>query len=189
MAGRTPHAAVRAFVEPFQKSLSCVSGAVFNVSRGGYDEKVGPHRLLLPDANPIPLEGAAQFALSVIVQYRIVQARGRRGPWKVDVTDYLYHLHDHTEAEVILYHWHPSLTPDNPHPHLHLEVGTRIGRKDLLGKHLPTGRVTFEEVLRFLITELHVQPRRPDWAAILDKNQSLFEAWRTWPTPAQPGDA
>lgn len=43
---------------------------------------------------------------------------------------------------------------------------TAAGR-DLGRVHLPTGRISREEVLRLAIMELGVRQRRPDWASVL----------------------
>jgi hypothetical protein len=43
--------------------------------------------------------------------------------------------------------------------------------------HLSTGWVTVEEVVRFLITEIGVKPKRSDWNEILIESEELFKAW------------
>ena len=42
--------------------------------------------------------------------------------------------------------------------------------------HLPTGYVTFEEVLRFCIVDLGVRPLHRDWSAILRQSYEQFKA-------------
>ena len=46
--------------------------------------------------------------------------------------------------------------------------------------HPPTGRVSVEAVVRFLIEDLDVVPRRDDWGAILDRHEEAFRRSRTW---------
>lgn len=42
--------------------------------------------------------------------------------------------------------------------------------------HLPTGYVTFEEVLRFCIVDLGVRPQHRNWSAILKRSYEQFKA-------------
>jgi hypothetical protein len=46
--------------------------------------------------------------------------------------------------------------------------------------HLPTGRVSIEAVIRFLIEDLEVAPLRDDWRAVLDRHEDLFRQTRSW---------
>ena len=55
MAGRTPPEAVQNFLDPLQKSLSCLTRTVVNV-RGGYYAP-GPQALVLGDSSPTRLLG------------------------------------------------------------------------------------------------------------------------------------
>ncbi|MDQ3693418.1 MAG: hypothetical protein M3464_07305 [Chloroflexota bacterium] len=45
-------------------------------------------------------------------------------------------------------------------------------------KHLPTGRVSIQSVVRFAIEELGVPPLRRNWRDILDRGQQQFEVDR-----------
>lgn len=47
------------------------------------------------------------------------------------------------------------------------------------GLHLPTGRVSIEAVVRFLIQELDGEPRREDWEEVLDDAERPFIEHRT----------
>ena len=49
------------------------------------------------------------------------------------------------------------------------------GPGSLNGYHLPTGYVTVEEVIRFLIVDLGVTPLTVDWNAVLDESYSAFK--------------
>lgn len=54
-----------------------------------------------------------------------------------------------------------------------------------LGKlHLPTGRVSFEAVVRCLISDWGVTPARDDWREVLDDTERRFLAYRTWHSDA-----
>lgn len=106
----------------------------------------------------------------------------RRQPYGVEAsfgvvpTSYEYRLLDRLERELLVYHWQPGPSYAGPdHPHLHvsgsLDAATSaVGRRriDLDKLHLPTGHVPLTAVVRSLVTELGVEPLRPDWARVLD---------------------
>lgn len=46
--------------------------------------------------------------------------------------------------------------------------------------HVPTGRTSFESVVRFLVTDLRVKPARTDWEAIVKESEDRFMAFKTW---------
>ena len=69
------------------------------------------------------------------------------------------------------------------HPRHHLHIPIKIScfdsRRELdAGKlHVPSGWVTVEEVIRFLIHELGVRPRTRDWDTVLQKSEQKFREW------------
>jgi hypothetical protein len=110
--------------------------------------------------------------------YRIVEAEGELGPWKTTTAGYDYTLQARSGEEIIAFHWHPEARGRYSAPHLH--AGTNFFSKK---RHVPTGRITLEEVLRFGIEELDVQVR-PDhkatWDATLAETEKRHKDWRTW---------
>jgi hypothetical protein len=44
-----------------------------------------------------------------------------------------------------------------------------------------TGRVGLESIIRVLVDDFNVRPRRGDWQGVLHATETLFEQWRTWP--------
>ncbi|HEU0116550.1 MAG TPA: hypothetical protein VFQ80_17800, partial [Thermomicrobiales bacterium] len=99
------------------------------------------------------------------------------GGWVVHSTAYHYQIRDDHEREIIAYHWHPGLGVDYPH----VQFKSLFAPIDLRKSHIPTGRVSFEAVVRFLIDELSVMPiRNDDWRAILNRNEQTFDRQRTW---------
>jgi hypothetical protein len=110
--------------------------------------------------------------------YRVTEAEGERGPWKVSTAAYFYALHDEKQREMLAFHWHPD-TEGQKIPHLHLYAASNIAT--LLAKvHLPTGRITLEQFLRFLIVELDVKPIRNDWERVLAGTERRHLQYRTW---------
>jgi hypothetical protein len=175
--GDTPHAAVASYVRPLQVAISCVSNAVFG-NRGGHFVSEKPHVLTLSNG-PVRLRrasGALDLVLSVSQQYRIVPWEDR---FRVHTLKYAYKIDNWTDGyEIMAYHWDPDGRAK--YPHLHLSHGTPIGRNDLLGAHLPTGRIALEDVIQFLIEFFEVVPARADWAECLEHSREQFRKHRTW---------
>lgn len=126
-----------------------------------------PLRLTRVDGEPLQL--------SVQQQYQLIETDDPdRGPWKVSTRANRYRLNDQAGRELAGWHWHPRGRSREQYPHLHVFEGP------LAGLHLPTGRVSLERVLRLLLAELDVRPRRPDWKDVLDTTDAAFVEWRTW---------
>jgi hypothetical protein len=178
LAGRTTHEALAAFLGPMQRALSCVTPAVLvhrppvpgHVQALGVSEE--PIRLTTTGGGPAP-------RLYLEQQYELVEAPGEHGPWKVTTRAYRYRIDSPAGTELVLWHWHPGDRQGNPHrrprPHLHAQVG------ELRGRHLLTGRVSMEAVIRVLLDDFDVRPRRSNWRSVLDATEAQFEQWRTWP--------
>lgn len=104
---------------------------------------------------------------------------GRR--WRVSTALYVYEVRTPDGERVIAYHWHPLLEQrEHPYPFPHLHIGDQAGPSLLAKRHLPTGRVSLEAVVRFLVDELAVEPIRPDWAAVLTSTEAEFHRRRSW---------
>lgn len=98
--------------------------------------------------------------------------------WRVRTHAYAYWVHTLPQERygLLNWHWHP---PERARPHFHLSAQIRdFG--DIRDFHIPSGRVSFEEVVRFLIEDLRVRPQRDDWSAVLDRVESRFKKFRTW---------
>ena len=176
MAGKSPHQAVRNFVEPINRALSCITKSVAVAS--GHDPVQERHALALNQGEPVRLRGNPPFLFTAIVHYQIFEAKGDLGPWKVSTMAYYYGVQDRKGQELLAYHWHPRSTPQHSDPHLHVYEGAGAGIITKL--HLPTRGVSLEELLRFLITELKVIPIKRDWEEILRATRAVHEQFRSW---------
>jgi hypothetical protein len=103
------------------------------------------------------------------MHFRHVEVVDHRGLWTVQTVAYWYtfEVSQDDETEIISYHWHPTASGGITFPHLHLGPAATPRYEPLVTAHVPTGRVDLEDVLRFAIQDLGVQPRRADWDAIL----------------------
>lgn len=182
MAGESTYEAVSNFIAPLQRTASCVTNEVLRY-QGRYQSDV-QYALVLGDGSAIRLKRvdvtAPLLYLSFTMWYRVVKVNHNRGPWKVTVDGYEYGLDDDQGREVIAYHWHPGHGWAN-FPHMHIEAGCDIGRKELIGIHLPTERIAFEDIVWVALHELAVEPWRSDWEEVLGASRALFRRYQTWP--------
>ena len=93
---------------------------------------------------------------------------------------YLYAVKDLDGRELFAYHWHPVGLSSVHRPHMHVSSAqpvtlptrpatTRAVELVLSRIHFPTHRIELAELVRFLITELGVGPRRQNWESVLDR--------------------
>jgi hypothetical protein len=169
VAGRTPTAAVKAFVEPIKAALGLFASG--NVTADSYkpdNEGV----LVFNGGEVVKLHGGNKVGLTVSMRYRIIQAGAGRGPWKVTTTGYMYDvLLD--EKKLYEYHWHPISASHEVRPHLHCSAALDKG-------HIPTGRVMIEDVLN-LAVQLGARPNNMTRWRELDKvNREKFARGATW---------
>ena len=87
------------------------------------------------------------------------------------MTSYIYSVRDQNGAELVAYHWHPAGGSRVGWPHLHVSDPLLSSESKLQKTHLPTGEIQFEHVLRALITEFGVSPRRTDWEHVIERNR------------------
>lgn len=171
MAGKTPYQAVQNFLAPLRRAISCVSRA--GIQHGGRDYELNADPYALVVRGQRKLRCHPPLSIDIRMQYKIVEASGERGPYKVKITAYMYIVDDHRGHEVFSYHWQPD-APEVKFPHLHVE------HPHLKKAHFPTSRISIEEVLRLLITDFEVRPLRSDWDTILTETHQKFAAYRTW---------
>lgn len=153
--------------------MSCVTTAQVH-HEGGYALDTR-YILLVGKGNSFKLlKGDNALSISILLHYKIIQHPTVAGTYKIKTSAYYYTINDANGKELLAYHWHPTETPDIPYPHLH------IGDPKLKKFHLPTGRVSLEQVLRLLIRDFKVKPKKANWEAILNETQDLFETYRSW---------
>lgn len=163
-AGRTPAAAVRAFLADIGRPLSCVTDAVVRLSAGGYRPAGSAHQAVLAGGSAVALQGPREHALKLRLRYVIRE--GEADGWHVELAGYEYALLGGDDVELLVWHWNPQ---GKVHwPHLHVGPGALRPGSELLRAHLPPrAPVRLKEVLALAIDELGVHPRRSDWRAVL----------------------
>ena len=179
MAGDTPRQAVTNYVRPLQDALACVTTAV--IERQGQYDLNQLYGLTLNGGEPVFIRRASapgRVGIRIGQQYRIVEAQGERGPYKVETRAYMYSVEDEAGHEVFGYHWNPTSRVRTPH--LHLEHGAQIGCAEIQAAHFPTGRISMEQFLRLVIDVYRLRTRRSDWRSALRQSDEVFRRWQTW---------
>ncbi len=174
LPGRTPAQARHAFLEPLHRSLSCVTAARLLARTG----RPGEVETLALSEDPLRLRSATAGSLRFMLAHRFRLVEDVPSAWHVSTLAYDYRLSDGDGRELISWHWHPAPLPGPEFPHLHVASGPG-GRH----AHIPTGRVSIESVLRFLLNDLGVPARREhahDWDQILNEAERAFAEHRRW---------
>lgn len=102
---------------------------------------------------------------------------------KVSTVAYIYSISDEERQPLIGFHYHPELTDEPvmyPHIHAYAPEDGRFKHFNLHRRHIPSGRVPREDVIRWLITELEVVPIRENWEEILVETREEFMAGQSW---------
>jgi hypothetical protein len=103
VAGRTPNAAVKAFVAPIQEALGLFASGKVTVDT----YSPGVVGILTFNRDEVVKLRGGKVGLSVSMQYRIIETdEPDRGPFKVSTVGYMYDLVLDGTA-VYEYHWHP----------------------------------------------------------------------------------
>ena len=90
---------------------------------------------------------------------------------------------------VFAYHFDRNSRSGYPRCHLHIHATSQhyTGEKPFAQLHLPTRRITLEQIVWHLIREHGVQPRRDDWHDILWRHETRFrDTQRDKPWPYDP---
>jgi hypothetical protein len=171
LPGRTPPEAREAFLAPLRRSLSCITDAQLFVA----PKLPGQVEALALSADPLLVRSAPLGDIQFVLghQYRIIE--DDLYGWRVSTAAYRYDLLDGSGKELIAWHWHPDGSSSMVKPHLHMSGGP-VPKK----AHVPTGRVTIESVLRLLLTDLEVSPRRTDFHDVLDVSEGPHLQYRSW---------
>jgi hypothetical protein len=176
--GNRPAEAVKAYIEPLQQSLSCITNSIIRPS--GYDvDTVLTVTLAQPTVDLLTHDGEV-LRLSFAQGFSIKKSLLFSG-YKITTRSYMYALENESHHEIISYHWHPDTESETTTPHFHIGYGAgdRL-RSDVRKCHFPSGRIAFEQFCHVLIKHFGVMPERDDAIAVLEANLAIFEAHKTW---------
>lgn len=189
MPGKNPTDAFYAFQRPLQQDLSCVTNDILVTSKGGRHDVDVIHSLTAADG-PVLITGDGH-QLDIGLQYSIIKT-GDSGKmaYRCTTKAYAYAILDAENHPLFAWHWHPFGNSSYYEPHAHpFAIDPRLLPSRA---HFPTGRISLEQVIRFAIDQLKVEPVRNDWDKVLSLNEAKFELHRSWrdpheaPRPAEP---
>lgn len=177
LPGRNAAEAARAFLDPLQSALACVAHS--KITAGAQI----PGRTLAWTVNRG--EGAALSngrLLHASMRYRLIEDDGEgRGPWRATTEGYIYKVTEADGTEIVQWHWHPDGASHERDPHYHLAAVVLAADGIFTPKtHIPSPRVTFEEVIRRSIDWFDAQPLQEDWQDRLDLAETPHKLYRTW---------
>lgn len=112
------------------------------------------------------------------IQFEYIDHPNFRGERKASTHQYAHTVGESETLKPQLYSWEwASVEPTYPHLHLRRSDPAFAG----LGKlHIPTGRVFYEDVLRFLIQEHGAEGVREDWNEVLGESFSRVSTYSSW---------
>lgn len=178
LPGRTPAEAATAFLEPLQDALGCIVRGKIVPSSGGRHVAGVLHAWSLNGVDGARLSSG--HVLKAGMQYEIIKDE-RGEPWRVTTRGYMYSVENEHGQELLSAHWHPDTSGPHKRPHLHFPgrlEGTELG---FLGREpINTGRVTFEEVVRFAVRNLGADAMHEDWEARLLLAETPHKLYRSW---------
>ena len=181
MPGASPFEAVQSYLDPIRETLACITDCPIT-NYGGNFVSDRPHRFTFSAKPPVARLLGTELHLFVSQQYSIEHSEKRNPLYRVKTEGYAYRLDDEDGHEILAYHWHPLPNPADPvkYPHLHFERGAQVGRRELRIGHIPSGRIALESLALYLIEVWGVEPRRPNWREILERNLGMFDQYKSW---------
>jgi len=180
--GRNPHAAVNAFLDPLKQALSCIGGpAHFSLTPGARGDVGKTHAWTLNEGRVLDLGRGLAFRAAMQFETLDLGESEKRNRFRVTTREYIYAVSVGGQ-EILAAHWHPASSSPFTEPHWHIGAValTEVGAY-LEGTHIPSPRVSFEQMIRLMIDQMGVAPRRQDWSKVLERTESRFVEHRSWP--------
>lgn len=185
---QTPNDAANALVASARTALQCITRAeVF----GSGSNPGHVNALTIVGAGRAPNEPMLlrnrqhqpHLLLDISIEYTVAYLPDEtmQQPYRATIANYAYAIQDLSGSELFAYHWHPTGVSHVKTPLMHFNGSTpvrmpkRPGHPDervlsLRRAHFPTRRIELAAFIRFLIRDLDVEPRRPDWEQVLIEN-------------------
>lgn len=173
---RNPSEALRRYKHVLQRALGLVTAAQWVT--GLQDRQQDRHFLITnPDAIRLATDGDVPVYLRAAQSFTYENDRRWRGEWKVKTLGYAYTvgLGPNDGDQLVAWHWHPDVL-EACHLHVYHEDQDLGPLRKL---HMPTARVSFEQIIRFTINDLGVRAR-VGWEDVLAECEARFSMFRTW---------
>jgi hypothetical protein len=175
VSGKDSREAIEVFAHPIQQTLKCITSSF--IGFGGAVSPFGKIGTLhfLPEANAV-LNGT-KLRLFFSQRYESGQDSKRDQLWRVRTRGYIYTVNEcknDSFREIFSYQWHPDSKVVVPHVHF------KEGEPMISKAHLPTGRISVESLVEFLIEDLGVKPASKNWKTTITHNRDQFERQGEW---------
>ena len=169
MPGRNEQEAWRAFTRPVEQTVGCVDLSARLIERSFRDTGIW----LLSSTGPgVRLTSS----LRLVFTFQLVPVEVD-GQWRMTTRKYDYSIVKGRTAELVFgWHWHPrSRRSPITYPHLHVPSASMYPTR-----HIPTGRVSIEDVIAFAIRELGAVPTDDGAMGRLQANAEVHRQFRSW---------
>jgi len=169
-----------------QAAVGCITHSRF-VGRLPRQPQINTtYALPLNDGDPVSLGSALGLVFSAGQWFGIIEVNAvERGQYLAKTIQYWYELATTDGSKLFTWHWTPETTEPGQRRYPHLHVGSGLIDSNgpflpdtLHKRHIPTGRVSIEAVVRFAIEELGSEPVRDDWDKVLEVGHALFNRSR-----------
>lgn len=181
MPGRTPREAVDAFLDPLREAIRCLSGAGFQVSPGGMGVVGNTHSWALNWGRSLTLSD--DFAFAAQMHYEILDQGQSQGAerFRVSTRGYMYAVQARDGQELISAHWHPEGVSHHEEPHWHAGAAALSPTGVFLKRApMPSPRISFEHMVRWILENLNITPALTDWQQRLARTEAIFEQHKSW---------
>lgn len=166
--------AVSSYSRDIQLIISCLSTNVcfaYPTTSSRYVLSIETIRLPRGGLSPLFVN------VSQEIEFNIAEAR-------FSTKFYLYSVRDQNQDALISFHYHPEINDDNPiqfpHIHVYTHADERFTALDFQKRHIPSGRIALEDIVRWLISEFAITPLRSNWNEILTETKARFIQKRSW---------
>jgi hypothetical protein len=175
MPGRTAAEAIRNYIDPIQRAVSCfgghgnicVSSRVFTYGDFGAWSLNDPAQgMTLPQFGTF----YAQQRFELVKTTEKEHADPEREPYRVSTREYIYKLAMNTGV-VVEWRWHPLGRSDERRPHMHPSFDRKA--------HMPGPRIAIEDVIEGCI-QVGAPTSCEDWKDRLLETGSTHKLYRTW---------
>lgn len=179
MPGRNAKEARQDFLAPIERTLKCLTFAHRFTMREPASADSTRFAMVLNGGEPAVLRASDGPSFDLYVAMALDLVPFEEGQVRLSTRRYIYEIQvAHAQGkreQLVRWHWHPEGRSRYVHPHLHLPEGAPYSKV-----HVPSGRITFEDVVEFMICELRVEPTHESWQSALDEVRQRHVQYRSW---------
>ncbi len=151
----------------------------------GADRLIVGHRISPPSYRGQPVRLNNGMFLNIEIALQINRASQRLETTAATFT-YQAGADNDSPCPVFTYHYDQHSRARYPRCHMHVHAAPQhyVGERSFSRLHLPTRRLTVEQIVWHLIQEHGVQPRRADWHQVLWRHETWFrdtQRDKAWP--------